>query len=101
MGSTTAEAAGACQYSAKVVHSAIMPAPVAAAMASASPSAMRLRTGSTGSFSGCPLMRMLPNSPRRGGFSARNAPYSTTKVTAAKAQKTTACALSVVQNTAA
>ncbi len=74
IGSTTVEAAGACQYSANVVHSAIMLAPVTAAMASARPSAIRLSTGSTGSFSGCPLMMMLPNSPRRGGFKARNAP---------------------------
>ena len=50
---------GAYQKSASVGHSTIMPAPVAAAMTSETPSAMRRRTGSTGSFNGCPPMKIV------------------------------------------
>ena len=56
---------GAYQYSARVGQSAVMPAPVAAAMASDNPTAISLRTGSTGSLIGWPLMRMLLSSPSR------------------------------------
>jgi hypothetical protein len=50
---------GANQKSASVGHSPVMVAPVAAAMTSETPSAMSRRTGSTGSFTGCPPMRMV------------------------------------------
>ena len=48
-------------------------------------------TGSTGSLTGWPLIRMVPPpmSPRRAASARRNEPYSTTNVTAAKALKTT------------
>jgi hypothetical protein len=42
-----------------VGHSVIMAPPVAAAIASETPRAMSRRTGSTGSFTGCPPMRMV------------------------------------------
>ena len=68
-----------------------MPSPVTAAIASARPAAISFRTGSTGSFTGWPLIRMVPPpmSPSRAGFSARNAPYRTRKVAIANALKMT------------
>ena len=60
IGSTTPPVVrGAYQKSASVGHSTMMPAPVAAATASETPSATRRRTGSTGSFSGCPPMKIV------------------------------------------
>ena len=60
IGSTTLPVArGAYQKSARVGHSAIMPAPVAAAITSETPSAIRRSTGSTGSFNGCPPMKIV------------------------------------------
>ena len=50
---------GAYRKSASVAHSAIMPAPVAAAMASDTPSAKRRKTGSTGNFTGRPPIRIV------------------------------------------
>ena len=65
-----------------------------AAMASETPSAMRRRTGSTGSFSGCPPMKIvwpLGKSGRCARFRARNDPYRMRNVTAVKAAKIPHC----------
>jgi len=64
---------------------------------------MSRSTGSTGSVSGWPLIRILPPaiSPSRSGFSARNDPYRTAKVTSAKAVKTSAWTFRVFQKTLA
>ncbi len=80
-----------------------MPAPLASATTSAAASAISRSTGSTGSVSGWPLIRMRPPaiSPSRSGLSARNDPYSTAKVTTVKSVKILAWTFSVFQKTSA
>jgi hypothetical protein len=65
---------------------------VASATTSAMPSAISRRTGSTGSVSGCPLIRIRPPaiSPRRSGLRTRKDPYRMAKVAIAKTLKTPA-----------
>ena len=102
-GSRKPPAAGAAyQKSAIVGHSSITPAPVATAMTSERPTAMRRRTGSTGSFSGCPpmkIVRPLGRSGRCVRFRTRNDPYRMRNVAAAKAVKIPHWRPSVFQNT--
>jgi hypothetical protein len=80
-----------------------MPAPLASDTTSAAPSAINRSTGSTGSVSGWPLIRILPPaiSPSRSGLSARNDPYRTAKVTPAKTVKISAWTFRVFQKTSA
>ena len=77
MGSTMDEVIGPLdQYSASVVHSAIMPAPVMTAITADATSAINRRTGSTGSLIGWPLIRIgTPvSSPSRAGLRMTNEP---------------------------
>ena len=102
IGSTTLAVRGAYQKSASEGHSAIMAAPVAAATASEMTTAMRRRTGSTGSFTGCPPMRIVCPSGKSGRcarLSATNDPYRMRNVAAPKAAKTSHCKVSDFQNT--
>src|SRR6202044_106695 len=92
IGSTTPPVAGgAYQKRASVGHYPIIPPPVAAATASETPSAITRRTGSTGSFTGRPPMRIvwpLGKSERCTRFRARNEPYRIRNVAAAKVANT-------------
>ena len=104
IGSVTPEFAGAYQKSASVGHSADIAPPVAAAMTSETPRAMRRNTPSTGSFNGCPPMTIvwpLGKSGRCARFKARNDPYKTRNVTAVNAAKIPHCRPSFFQNTSA
>ena len=95
-------ARGAYQKRASVGHSTIMLAPVATAITSETPSAMRRRTGSTGSFTCCvPMVIVWPlgKSGRCARFRARNDPYRMRNVAAVKAAKITHCRPRVFQKT--
>ena len=60
MGSGIVALRGASQNRAKVIQRPIILAPVAAAIATDSPSPIKLRTGSTGSVTGVRLTRIVP-----------------------------------------
>ena len=80
-----------------------MPAPVTAAMMKATMSAMIRSAGSIGSFTGCPLIMMVPpevRSLKLSGLNRRNDPYSAAKVRTAKAANAAAWKLSVLQKIA-
>ena len=96
-------AGGTYKKSASVGHSAIIPAPVASAIASEIPIAMSRRTGSTGNLTGCWPMNIvwpLGKSGRCARFRARNDPNRMRNVAAAKTAKIPHCRLSVFQYTA-
>ena len=84
-------AGGMCQKSASVAHSPLIAAPVANATTTEKMSAMVRRTGSTGSRTGFPPIRIVWPSGRSGRwarFRAMNDPYRMTSVAAAKTRKT-------------
>lgn len=68
-----------------------MPSPVIAAITMATPPPISRRTGSTGSRSGWPLIRIgLVSSASLDGLNSRNDPYNTAKVAAKNAAKISA-----------